>query len=228
MNFLKRSGLLLGILAIVIVIYIAADHTDAPAVAGTSSDIADFYAFQGENTGSTVFIVTLPASDASSNFDENVLIEINIDNTGVDDPSAPGVTEDLVMQAIRQGDNMYFFGPYAPGSTGLSSTIDESQLVATVPIGETVETGGARYFAGLRQDAFFFDFNAFNDVIGNAPIAGFGDDGENAFAGANVNAIVVEIPNTSLGSAPAHIVDQLLGTSNLPTAYNVWVETKRR
>ncbi len=102
---------------------IAADHLDAPAVAMTTSDIADFYAFEGENASSTVFVVTLPAADAASNFDENVLIEINIDNTGVDVPGAvpasAGVNEDLVIQALRQGDRMYFFGPYAPGSTGL-------------------------------------------------------------------------------------------------------------
>ena len=67
-------------LAVATLFMIAADHTDAPAVAGTSSDIADFYAFQGESSDKTVFIVTLPAADASAQFDENVLIEINIDN----------------------------------------------------------------------------------------------------------------------------------------------------
>lgn len=209
-------------------IIIAADHVDAPAVEGTSSDIADFYAFEGNNLDATTFIVTLPASSASSEFDENVLIEINIDNTGAEG-TPPGVTEDLVIQALRQGDRMYFFGPYAPGQTGLNSTIDTNQLSASVEIGQQATVGGVSYFAGQRQDAFFFDFDQFNDVVMNAPAEGFGTTGNNFFAPLNVNAIVIEVPNSMLGTAPPHIVDQLLGaTTGLPAAYNVWVETKRR
>lgn len=217
---------------------IAADHLDAPAVAGTTSDIADFYAFEGENDDSTVFVVTLPAGDAASNFDEDVLIEINIDNTGVDTPNgvpSAGVNQDLVIQALRQGDRMYFFGPYASNSTELTSTINVDELTGSVQInsegGEMND--GVRAFAGQRQDAFFFDFQAFNNVIMNAPAEGFGSTGNNDFAGANVNAIVVEVPNSLLGTAPTHLVDQLavavgLPAFNLPDSYNVWVETKRR
>jgi hypothetical protein len=208
---------------------IAADHLDAPAVRNTTADIADFYAFEGENASSTTFIVTLPAGDASSNFDENVLIEINIDNTGVEG-ATPGVVEDLVIQALRQGDRMYFFGPYAPNSTTINSTIDVNEAIGSVLIGSDGETltGGVRAFAGQRQDAFFFDFQQFNTVVGMAPAEGFGTTGTNTFAPLNTNAIVLEVPNSLLGTAPAHIVDQLLMTSNLPAAYNVWVETKRR
>jgi hypothetical protein len=50
-------------------------------------------------------------------FNENVMIEINIDNTGDN-------VEDLVIQAIKKDDKMYFFG--APGTTGTSSTIKTS------------------------------------------------------------------------------------------------------
>ncbi len=210
-------------------IFIAADHLDAPAVAMTTSDIADFYAFEGANSDATTFVVTLPAADANAQFDENVLIEINIDNTGVEG-STPGVVEDLVIQALRQGDKMYFFGPYAPAQTGLNSTIDPDAFAASVDIGSSTTVGGVSYFAGLRQDAFFFDFEAFNNVVGTAPAAGFGTTGNNTFEPLNVNALVIEVPNALLGSAPPHIVDQLLGPNapGLPVAYNVWVETKRR
>ena len=217
---------------------IAADHLDAPAVAGTTSDIADFYAFEGENDDSTVFVVTLPAGDAASNFDEDVLIEINIDNTGVDTPNgvpSAGVNQDLVIQALRQGDRMYFFGPYTNTSTELTSTIDVDELTGSVQINSEggVMNDGVRAFAGQREDAFFFDFQAFNNVIMNAPAEGFGTTGNNDFASANVNAIVVEVPNSLLGTAPTHLVDQLatavgLPAFNLPDSYNVWVETKRR
>lgn len=193
-------------------------------MANTTADIADFYAFEGADSNSTTFVVTLPAANASAQFDENVLIEINIDNTGVD-AGTTGVTEDLVIQALRQGDKMYFFGPYAPSSTGLNSTIDTNELAASVDIGSMTTTGGVNYFAGLRQDAFFFDFEAFNNVISMAPATGFGTTGNNTFAPLNVNAIVIEVPNSMLGTAPTHIVDQLLAPPNgpgLPVAYNVW------
>ncbi|WP_194852385.1 DUF4331 family protein [Nonlabens antarcticus] len=206
-------------------IFIAADHLDAPAVGMTTSDIADFYAFEGANAASTTFVVTLPAGTSSAQFDENVLIEINIDNTG----AADGVVEDLVLQALRQGDDMFFFGPYKPGQTGLNSTIDTDEFAASVKIGESKTIGGVSYFAGQRQDAFFFDFEQFNTVVGTAPAEGFGSTGNNFFTPLNVNAIVIEIPNTLLGTAPPHIVDQLLQTTTgLPAAYNVWVETKKR
>ncbi|EAS19244.1 DUF4331 family protein [Nonlabens mediterrranea] len=216
-------------LAICVGAFIAADHLDAPAVANTTADIADFYAFEGADSNSTTFVVTLPAANASAQFDENVLIEINIDNTGVD-AGTTGVTEDLVIQALRQGDKMYFFGPYAPSTTGLNSTIDTNELSASVDIGSMTTAGGVNYFAGLRQDAFFFDFEAFNNVISMAPATGFGTTGNNTFAPLNVNAVVIEVPNSMLGTAPTHIVDQLLAPNGpgLPVAYNVWVETKRR
>lgn len=218
---------------------IAADHLDAPNVRNMNTDIADFFAFEGENSTSTTFIVSLPAGSAASNFDENVMIEINIDNTGADVPgafpSSVGVSEDLVIQALRQGDKMYFFGPYAPNSTTLNSTIDTNEAIGSVTIGSPGEllTGGIRAFAGQRQDAFFFDFQQFNTVIGTAPAEGFGTTGTNAFAGANVNAIVLEVPNVLLGTAPTHLADQFragLGAPiyGLPNSYNVWVETKRR
>ncbi|WP_339685755.1 DUF4331 family protein [uncultured Nonlabens sp.] len=218
---------------------IAADHLDAPNVRNMNTDIADFFAFEGENSTSTTFIVSLPAGSAASNFDENVMIEINIDNTGADVPGAfpasVGVTEELVIQALRQGDKMYFFGPYAPNSTTLNSTIDTNEAIGSVTIGSPGEllTGGIRAFAGQRQDAFFFDFQQFNTVIGTAPAEGFGTTGTNAFTGANVNAIVLEVPNVLLGTAPTHLADQFragLGAPiyGLPNSYNVWVETKRR
>jgi hypothetical protein len=218
---------------------IAADHLDAPNVRNMNTDIADFFAFEGENSSSTTFIVSIPAGSAASNFDENVMIEINIDNTGADVPgtfpASVGVSEDLVIQALRQGDKMYFFGPYAPNSTSLNSTIDTNEAIGSVTIGSPGEllNGGVRAFAGQRQDAFYFDFQQFNTVIGTAPAAGFGTTGSNAFAAANVNAIVLEVPNSLLGTAPTHLADQFragLGAPvyGLPNSYNVWVETKRR
>ena len=48
-----------GVLAIAGFFMIAADHIDAPAVQGGTSDITDFYAFQGENTNNLVFVANV-------------------------------------------------------------------------------------------------------------------------------------------------------------------------
>ena len=97
-------------------IFMSLDHIDATNVAGTTSDIADFYAFEGDNPDNTVFVVTIQGILApgvvteNASFDEDVLIEFNIDNTG-------DFVEDLVIQAIKRGDSIYFFGPSIPNQT---------------------------------------------------------------------------------------------------------------
>ncbi len=216
-------------LAVVLATLIAADHIDAPSSAGTSADIADFYAFEPtEGSNNTVFVVDLQSNVlpdlAYGTFDEDVLTEINIDLDG-------DLVEDQVIQAIARDGKMYFFGPTAPTQTGLSSMVYTDFLLGDVQIsGSTaiVETTdeGVSLFAGPRQDPFFFDFFQFNAVIspelGSAP-SGFLPVGEAAdtFDGANTMSIVVEIPNSMLGVPTA---TNALGLS----VYKTWVTTNRK
>src|SRR5690606_3605636 len=177
---------------------IAADHVDAPSVAGTSSDIADFYAFQGENTSNFVFIANLqgllPAGVPTdqAEFDEDVLIEFNIDHNN-------DLTEDLVIQAIKRGDSMYFFGPSAPAGTGLESTIltsaRRSVKISTRDSLHIAEADGMKFFAGPREDPFFFDYDQYNSVIAGSA-ANFNDPGTDYFAATNVLSVVVEFPKS--------------------------------
>ena len=48
---MKKSKILMGVAVLSIAGFfaIAADHIDAPAVAGGTSDITDIFAFQGQN-----------------------------------------------------------------------------------------------------------------------------------------------------------------------------------
>ena len=72
--------------ALIGLMLMSSDYIDAPAVSGSTADIADFYAFESkENSDNMVFAVTLqgllsPSATNLAAFDENVLIEINIDN----------------------------------------------------------------------------------------------------------------------------------------------------
>lgn len=215
---MKKTKWILGIglLAVAGFFLVAADHIDAPAVQGGSSDITDFYAFQGENTNNIVFAANVmgllsPTATADAMFDENVLIEFNIDNTGDN-------VEDLVIQAIPRDGKMYFFGPASPGTTGLSSAILTNNMLGSVDISAygsaamTNSNNGAMMFAGPRDDPFFMDFAQYSEIIaGNA--SGFNDPGSDTFAGTNVLSVVVEVPKSSVGGS---------GT------INTWVETKRK
>ena len=205
----------LGLLTAV-AIYIAADHIDTPTVAGGTADITDFYAFQGEDTNNLVFVANLqgllsPAETASATFEENILVEFNIDTNG-------DAVEDLVIQAIPRDGEMYFFGPYQPSTTGLNSTI--STGVTPVSVGITpygsaaivAEQNNMKFFAGPRDDPFFMDFARYGEIIGGtAP--GFNDPGNDTFQGTNVLSIVVEVPKSMVGGS---------GT------INTWVESKTK
>ncbi|WP_178987903.1 DUF4331 family protein [Winogradskyella schleiferi] len=222
---MKKTKILIAtaILGIATFVAIAADHIDAPAVdgGGTSSlsDITDFYAFQGSTGNSIAFVANVqgfltPSTTGNADFDENVMFEINIDTNNPAD-----AVEDLVIQAIPRDGKMYFFGPYPAGSTTLNSTINTlAANQGVVDISEygqpTVveESGGIKYFAGPRDDPFFFDFGQYTEVImGNA--TSFNDPGTDSFMGTNVLSVVVEVPKSMIG-----------GSGSIHT----WVETKRK
>ncbi|RCW92256.1 DUF4331 family protein [Winogradskyella arenosi] len=216
---MKKTKILIAtaVLSIATFVAIAADHIDAPAVQGGTSDITDFYAFRGEETSNLVLIANVqglltPNATSSATFDENVLLEFNIDT---DDDNV----EDLVIQATPRDGKMYFFGPTAPAQTGLNSTIvSTSSNAAVVDITSygasaiVEEFGGMKFFAGPRDDPFFFDFNTYTEIIaGNA--SGFNNPGDDTFAGTNVLSVVVEVPKSMIG-----------GSGTIKT----WVESKRK
>ncbi|MFD1015925.1 DUF4331 family protein [Winogradskyella rapida] len=216
---MKKTKILIAtaVLSIATFVAIAADHIDAPAVQGGTSDITDFYAFRGEETSNLVLVANVqglltPSATSSATFDENVLLEFNIDT---DDDNV----EDLVIQATPRDGKMYFFGPTAPAQTGLNSTIvSTSSNAAVVDITSygasaiVEEFGGMKFFAGPRDDPFFFDFNTYTEIIaGNA--SGFNNPGDDTFAGTNVLSVVVEVPKSMIG-----------GSGTIKT----WVESKRK
>ncbi len=214
-NLKKVLGI--GIIAIAgFLVVVAADHIDAPAVQGGTSDITDFYAFQGENTNNLVFVANVqgllsPSATSNTSFSENVLIEFNIDNNG-------DFVEDLVIQAIPRDGKMYFFGPVAPSQTGLNSTIATNAAVGGVvdittgPNAIVSTNAGMNFFAGPRDDPFFFDFAQYSQIIGGMATS-FNNPGSDTFAGTNVMSVVVEVPKSLIGGS---------GT------INTWVESKTK
>lgn len=207
----------LSLVAVSGLILVAADHIDAPLTAsGSAIDITDVYAFQGQNTSNLVFAVNTqgllsPSATAAAKFDENVMIEINIDNNGDN-------VEDLVIQAIKRDDKMYFFGPVAAGTTGTTSTIKTAAASGSVAISSygttalTAEKNGMKFFAGPRDDPFFFDLGQFRAILAGTA-TGFKSPGVDTFAGTNVMSVIVEVPKAMLGTS---------------STLNVWAETKKK
>jgi hypothetical protein len=189
---------------------IAADHIDSPAVTGSGSDITDVYAFQSPaNANNMVFVVNVqgllaPSATAAASFDEEVMVEINIDNSSTKDNM-----EDLVIQATFDNGKVKVYGPEVPVQKGLMSTLSTSTPVeaAVTSYGSTPEVGeknGIKVFAGPRDDPFFFDLNQFKAIIGGTATS-FNNPGTDAFAGTNVLALVVEVPKSMLGSGSVNI-----------------------
>jgi hypothetical protein len=216
---MKRKAILtLGSLALIASIYLfAADHIDAPGVTGTSSDITDFYAFQSpENSSNVVFAANLqgllsPSASASATFDENIMVEFNIDTDG-------NAVEDLVIQCTFKDGKVYVYGPVAPTQLGTTSMLETSANVVEADIttyGQSAmvgTSGGIKVFAGPRDDPFFMDFAQYGEIIGgNASM--FNNPGADTFAGTNVMSVVVEVPKSSVG-----------GSGNI----NTWVTSNRK
>ena len=208
-----KSKSSLKILAITIVIVaigaasylIAADHIDAPSVTGTGSDITDFYVFQSpSNSNNMVFVVNVqgllaPAATAAASFDEEVMIEINIDNSSTKD-----AVEDLVIQATFDDAKVKVYGPSAPIEKGSNSTLLSTSAteasITTYGSNPTIgENNGIKIFAGPRDDPFFFDLNQFKAIIGGTATT-FNNPGTDTFAGTNVLSLVIEVPKSMLGS----------------------------
>lgn len=216
----------LGMMALAVLL-MSGDHNDSASVSGTSSDIADFYAFQAPDPNNMVLVMNLqglippgtPTEQAE--FDEDVLMEFNID---VDND----LKEDLLIQAIKRGDSMHFFGPFSTSESNLISTINtsvkHSVKISTSEEIHIEEVDGMKFFAGPREDPFFFDRRRFDTYLAGNASSGFENPGIDTYAGTNVLSIVVELPKSKLGT-PVTNVNPF--APNTPT-YNMWVETKRK
>ena len=226
---MKRKKLLIAVIIAATfisggIIY-GADHIDAPAVTGQTTDITDLYVFKAQDPNNMVFVANTqgllsPGSTGTAKFDENTLIEFNIDNTG-------DAVEDLVIQCKYDAasNSMVVYGPIAPSATGTKSKIEGAATASVVvtPYGAaspTVATSatGIKVFAGPRDDPFFFDLDQYKKIIGGTATS-FNNPGTDHFAGTNVMSVVIEVPKSLLG-APA--------SGTFANKVNVWLETKKK
>jgi hypothetical protein len=165
----------------------AADHGDAPlAMANVPLDINDVYAFPGDS-GNYVFAITvnpltMPGDEPV--FDASGLYQIKVDNNG---DAIADVSYNVDFDAADSGGVQAVTLRKATGSAAASISNNGTEVLS----GDTedeISGDGRMLFAGLRDDPFFFDLNAFRAGLA------FRNPGNNFFKGTNISAIVLEVP----------------------------------
>ena len=201
----------------------AADHGDAPAVAGDQgADLADVYAFLDPNDNSKLVIITtlrgfiVPGEAVNfAIFDPSVRVRLEIENTGDEKPDQfidisfsertanPGPAGKEILQVpkaqmatVKLPKGKKFSAPVLNPS--LSASAPDQAAAVTLNAGGT----GVDFFAGETDDPFFFDIPAFGRFVASvrsgSPDPTQLDRGRDSFAGYNILAIALRIPVSML------------------------------
>ncbi len=196
-----------------------ADHGDAPlAKADHQLDLADVFAFAGSN-GNLVLAMTvnglaMPGETPSfGSTDEGKLYQFKIDNNG---DAIPDVSLNVSFSSLANGGTTQHVtvrkavGDQANTlSNGGTVMIEGDTTTSGAPPAIASNSTNDKLFAGLRDDPFFFDFNAFKAGLK------FRNPGNDFFEGLNVSAIVLELD-------PSEILDGQNDTSG-----GVWAITSK-
>lgn len=195
----------------------AADHLDAPTTKlNHRIDITDLYAFK--SAGGTTLVLnvnplTSPAGSKVARFSTNAIYQFNIDRNGnafadlayrVKFSNTHALADGTIVQdyTIRRSTGASARTNDWTGSVvATGQTTGYKRSLRTASIG-----GGGKAFAGSRDDPFFFDLPGFvtfktNLLAGSTDLGVLlgGFTGTDTFAGTNVSAIAIEVPNARLG-----------------------------
>jgi hypothetical protein len=189
------------------------DHFDAPGFTSPDGDgridITDHYVFRKpDDATKTIFVLNVNPLASATDFRSDAVYETLIDTNG---DSVPDISFQYRFTAkdVASGTQSASVRKVAKGGS--------ASLITGAPVsfdGTAVVTDGAngvRFFAGLRSDPFFFDTVAFLSDMS------FHNPGTDFFADKNVYGIVLEVPNTMLGSkSPVGVWTRTL----IPSTYN--------
>jgi hypothetical protein len=178
-----------------------ADHWDAPGLKSPNMDaridICDIYAFQKPkdvNKSVLVLDVNPVAPTYADSFASEAVYELKVDTNedSVADiayrftfsPKEDGVQKVTVLRAS---------GEQAKGNGNDGEVIFKDVTVSFGDKVNTADAGEYRLFAGIRSDPFFFDLEGMKNNMQFT--------GADTFLDKNVFSIVMEIPNSALGSS---------------------------
>ena len=159
-------------------------------------DLTDLFLFASPQTaGKTVVILDVNPFMTGADFHPEAVYRLNIDNDG--DLQADVAFSFVFSESTggAQTGTVY----YARGSQAREPEAVGEMLIEAVPVGfdamaKPVQAGECRLFIGIRSDPFFAD--------GEGAFHGFKFTGDDTFAGKNILAMALEVPNEMLGSGP--------------------------
>jgi hypothetical protein len=213
-----RAGALLAVAGLTLalggapLLAAGADHLDAPALGHITGnvdgsvtlvsthgdrDINDVYVFDTHSRTRTAFVMTTnPAINLfGGQFGTNVRYIINVDRTG-------DAVQDLAFVwrfgALSGGAQTYTVTRYSGAN---ARTLTAGVLVGWGSTGGTgigTAKDGAKVFAGVKADPFFFDLLGFLGTVLKVGSTQLGTGGD-FFATLNTNAMVIEVPNDAIG-----------------------------
>ncbi|WP_327090210.1 DUF4331 domain-containing protein [Nonomuraea sp. NBC_01738] len=201
-------------------------HLDSPlARQDQRLDISDVYLFGG--TSGTVFVINVNPLSGPDGFHPEALYEFKIDTDGdaVEDITFRAVFGELDADGRQAVEVRRLDGPAARDREAAGV------LVARGRTGEELAgAGGVRVWAGSAADPFFIEGSVVGAVVtavaASSPLDLSGSDRDNPaniFAGTNVSAIVLEVPDDAFGAASIGF----WGTSVLATDAGGWLQINR-
>ena len=187
-------------------------------------DLTDLYAFPkpGDASKSILIMDAHPSLGANppgptrdDAFSPEAIYELQIDTNGdnvadiayrVRFTSSKDGTQTATLRRVE--------GAQAAGTGDDGKVIVEGAAVSTGKETRVTEAGDHRFFAGWRSDPFFFDVNG---ALNNLQFTG-----DDYFAEADVCCIVLEVPNSALGSKKLGLWARTLDGSS-----GKWVQADR-
>ncbi len=175
-----------------------ADHLDSPsAKIDERVDITDVYLFHPGriSTDRTVLAVNVnpfAGTIGQTTFRPNdALYEIKVDTNG-------DALADVAFRFsfVNHSDSQIVTAKRAIGGMSRGSE-NMGDVIASGPTGSVTTSGDVKLFAGVRDDPFFFDLMGF--------LHGLNFTGTDFFAGANITAIILEVPTSMVGTGTVGI-----------------------
>jgi Domain of unknown function (DUF4331) len=169
-----------------------------PPMGDPRTDITDVYAFlkPGDPSKSILILNVNPLAPAlATSFDSAAVYEIKVDTNG---DSVADRAFRIRFSEVENGSqkaNVHLAtGQAAAGLNDGGAVVIAGAPASFGPAPRITTRGDYRFFAGIRSDPFFFDLLGFIDDLTFT----HGD----FFADKNVFSIVLEVPNSALGSSP--------------------------
>jgi hypothetical protein len=207
-NEFPRALALAAVLATSVSV-MSADHAESPgADADPSADLADVFIFPSpQNAGRTVAAITFGGRSAPrSRIDGDLSCDRNVIYTFHIDREVGGNFDNVPDVSVHAR-----FARNARGECGIQLENVPGAGTVSGPIETVNEASGIKFFAGARNDPFFFDAEGYAALV--ASFAAPGQSGDlvgafrlgqpaqprrDSFAARNVSAIVFEMDNGAL------------------------------